>query len=361
MVRAEPPRPADDPQSGPGRDEVVRVLHRVAFLLERRQESEYRSRAYRAAGTTVRDLDDATWAARVRDGRWRDLPGVGERTAGVISTALAGQVPGVLAELEADLAERESGATEAGRALRARLRGDLHAHTDASDGGAPLEDMALAAIEVGHEYLAVTDHSPRLTVANGLSPERLARQVDRIRELDPTLRRGGLALLAGIEVDVLEDGTLDQTPEMLDRLDVVVASVHSRLRMDRAAMTRRMVAAVRQPWTDVLGHCTGRRVRGRARPPSEFDPEVVFAACAQEGVAVEVNSRPDRQDPPHELIEVAAAAGCLFAIDSDAHAPGQLDWLVDGCDRLAAHDVDPDRVVTTWPLGRLLEWTGRRR
>lgn len=348
--------------TGPaGRDDVVGVLHRIAFLLERGRESPYRSRAYRAAGDRLAGLDADDWARRVREDRWTDLPGVGERTAAVVRQVLAGEVPAVLADLEAS-ADPSSAATPAGQALRALVRGDLHAHTEASDGSASLAAMALAAVELGHEYLAITDHSPRLTVANGLSPERLRAQVAAIERLNTGLAEHADArfrLLAGIEVDVLDDGSLDQERELLDRLDVVVASVHSKLRMDRAAMTRRMVAAVRDPATDVLGHCTGRRVLGRERPPSEFDPEVVFAACAEHGVAVEVNSRPDRQDPPDELIALAVDAGCLFSVDSDAHAPGQLDWLADGCDRLAAHGVDPDRVVTTWPVERLLAWTGR--
>lgn len=348
--------------AAPDRQAVVGALHRIAFLLERKQESAYRSRAYRAAGDVLRGLDDDAWRGHVRDGRWQDLPGIGERTAGVIATVLAGEEPRTLTQLEAELAERNRAATAEGQALRDRLRGDLHAHTDASDGSAPLADMALAAIEIGHEYQAITDHSPRLTVANGLSPARLRAQLDRIGSLNRSLATAAprpFRVLSGIEVDVLDDGALDQEPELLRRLDVVVASVHSKLRMERDAMTRRMVAAVRQPWTDVLGHCTGRRVLGRPRPPSEFDPHEVFAACADAQVAVEVNSRPDRQDPPEELLALAVEAGCLFTVDSDAHAPGQLDWLVDGCDRLAAHGVDPDRVVTTWPVERLLEWTGR--
>ncbi|EYR62029.1 hypothetical protein N866_12675 [Actinotalea ferrariae CF5-4] len=348
--------------AAPDRDDVVGVLHRIAFLMERKQESTYRSRAYRAAGDTLRGLDDDAWRGHVRDGRWQELPGIGDRTAGVVTTVLAGEEPRVLADLEAELAERNRAATPAGQALRDRLRGDLHAHTDESDGGAPLADMALAAVEIGHEYQAITDHSPRLTVANGLSPARLRAQLERIDRLNTALAASAprpFRVLSGIEVDVLDDGALDQEPELLRRLDVVVASVHSKLRMEREAMTRRMVAAVRQPWTDVLGHCTGQRVLGRPRPPSDFDPDAVFAACAEAQVAVEVNSRPDRQDPPDELLALAVEAGCLFTVDSDAHAPGQLDWLVDGCDRLAAHGVEPDRVVTTWPVERLLEWTGR--
>ncbi len=341
--------------AGATQHDVVRALHRIAQRLERRGESRFRSQAYRRAGDVVRALPSDAWAERAREVRFRDLPGVGGSTAEVIATVLAGQVPAVLAELDG----QARGRTEAGRALRAAVRGDLHAHTDASDGVAPLTDMAVAGVEAGHDYLAITDHSPRLTVANGLSPSRLRAQLELIEAANEVL--APFRLLRGIEVDILDDGSLDQEPDLLSRLDVVVASVHSKLRMDRAAMTRRMVAAVEQPWTDVLGHCTGRKVRGKQRPPSEFDAEAVFAACARHEVAVEVNCQPERQDPPDDLIAAAADAGCLFSVDTDAHAPGELEWLEDGCERLAAHGVDPERVVTTWPVERLLAWTSRRR
>jgi len=343
------------PDAAASRDAVVRTLHRIAFLLERDQASRYKASAYRRAGDTVRGLADAEWDARARSSTWRDLPGVGESTATVIAAVLDGDVPDVLTRLEA----QARSASAAGQALRDLVRGDLHSHTEASDGVAPLTQMAVAAVEAGHEYLAVTDHSPRLTVANGLSPARLREQLVLIERANEVL--APFRLLKGIEVDILDDGALDQEPDLLSALDVRVASVHSKLRMERAPMTRRMVAAVEQPWTDVLGHCTGRKVRGRERPQSEFDAEAVFAACAEHGVAVEVNCQPERQDPPDDLIDVAAAAGCLFSIDTDAHAPGELEWLIDGCERLAAHGVDVDRVVTTWPVDRLLEWTSRRR
>ncbi len=148
---------------------------------------------------------------------------------------------------------------------------------------------------------------------------------------------------------------------MLDRLDVVVASVHSKLRMERAPMTRRMLAAVRNPRTNVLGHCTGRLVKGGrgTRPQSEFDAEAVFAECRDHDVAVEINSRPERQDPPDDLLRLAIAAGCLFSIDSDAHAPGQLDFLDYGATRAHALGVPLERVVNTWPLDELLAWAGK--
>jgi putative hydrolase len=217
--------------------------------------------------------------------------------------------------------------------------------------------MAEAARAIGHEYLVLTDHSPRLTVANGLSAERLEKQLDVVAELNEEL--APFRILTGIEVDILEDGTLDQKPSLLARLDVVVASVHSKLRMPAAEMTPRMVAAISNPHMDVLGHCTGRLVTGGRgkRPESEFDAEVVFAACAQFGVAVEINSRPERLDPPKRLLRLAVEAGCLTSIDTDAHAPGQLDWQPYGCERAARCAVPVESVVNSWPAEQLLAWT----
>jgi putative hydrolase len=220
--------------------------------------------------------------------------------------------------------------------------------------------MVAAAIGVGHDYLVLSDHSPRLQVAHGLSVERLRDQLKVVDGINERLD-GSFRLLKGIEVDILEDGGLDQTDEMLGRLDVVVASVHSKLRMDRAAMTRRMVTAVRHPRTNVLGHVTGRLITGGrgTRPPSEFDADAVFGACAEHGVAVEINSRPERADPPDDLLARALDLGCLFSIDSDAHAPGQLDFVDYGCARAQAAGIDPDRIVNTWDKNRLLEWASR--
>jgi len=218
--------------------------------------------------------------------------------------------------------------------------------------------MAFTAIELGHDYLVLTDHSPRLTVAHGLSAERLGRQLGVVDAVNDHLAGSGFTLLKGIEVDILDDGSLDQTEEMLRRLDVRVASVHSKLKMDAAAMTQRMVAAVRDPLTNVLGHCTGRLVTGNrgTRPGSQFDARAVFEACAESGTAVEINARPERRDPPTRLLELARDIGCLFSIDSDAHAPGQLDFQVYGCERAEEAGIDPDRIVNTWTRERLLAW-----
>jgi putative hydrolase len=171
-----------------------------------------------------------------------------------------------------------------------------------------------------------------------------------------------MRILTGIEVDILDDGSLDQEPELLERLDVVVASVHSKLSMDAASMTRRMVRAVSEGQADVLGHCTGRLVEGNRgkRPESKFDAEKVFNACRDHGTAVEINSRPERRDPPTRLLKLALEIGCDFSIDTDAHAPGQLDFLGYGAQRATDNEVPVERIVNTWPVEKLLEWTAGR-
>ncbi|KHL15614.1 putative hydrolase [Mumia flava] len=333
------------------------ALREIAFWLERAREQPRRPMAYRKAADVVDGLDDARREDLAQSGSWTDLPGIGPSTAAVIAQAVAGRVPDKLAALRDEAEPGEGDDTS----LRAALRGDLHTHTTWSDGGAALEEMVATAVRLGHEYYAITDHSPRLTVANGLSPERLHRQLDVIERLNAEV--APFRILTGIEVDILEDGSLDQDPELLDRLDVVVASVHSRLRDPSDTMTRRMVTAIANPRVDVLGHATGRLVEGSrgTRPPSEFDAEIVFEACKQFRTAVEINSRPERRDPPAALIDIAVERGCVFSIDTDAHAPGQLAWQGRGCVRAERAGIGPDRVVNAWPVEDLLAWSAQRR
>ena len=215
--------------------------------------------------------------------------------------------------------------------------------------------MAEAARELGHAYWALTDHSPRLTVAHGLNPERLRAQLDIVGELNEEL--APFRILSGIEVDILEDGALDQDEDLLAELDVVVASVHSKLRMDAPEMTARMLRAIESPHTDILGHCTGRIVVGRGRPQSTFDAEAVFEACARTGTAVEINSRPERLDPPDDLLSLALSLGCVVVVDTDAHAPGQLEWQRFGCEKAVATGVPAERIMNTRPMDEFLAWT----
>ena len=343
--------------TGTGPDPVQRAtaaLAQAVYLLDRAPAPAQKVRAFQRAATVIGELEPDELESRVAGSTLTELPGIGPSTASVVADAVKG-VPSAYLE---DLDRRSARPPGVGATLREAIRSDLHCHTTWSDGGAPVAEMVATAVSLGHEHLAITDHSPRLTVAHGLSLERLGRQLDEIEEL-----RGEVApfrILTGMEVDILADGTLDLPEEALERLDVVVASVHSKLRMDADEMTRRMLPAVASPHVDVLGHCTGRRVTGTQRPPSSFDADAVFAACAESETAVEINCRPERRDPPGELIDLAARRGCLFAINTDAHAPGQMEWQNWGCDIATEHGLEPQRIINTWSTGDLLGWAGSR-
>jgi putative hydrolase len=330
-------------------------LRAIAFCLERALEPSYRVRAFRTAAAVVDGLPREELEQRAEAGTLEQLKGIGKVTELVITESLAGAEPNYLRRVQG------LGATPVGEgaaALRAALRGDCHVHSDWSDGGSPIDEMARAARDLGHSWMVLTDHSPRLKVARGLTAERLRQQLDVVRDLNEEL--APFRVLTGVEVDINVDGTLDQEPALLAELDLVVASVHSELRMPGPEMTARMVAAISNPHTDVLGHCTGRMVAGgKTRPESEFDAEIVFAACARFDVAVEVNSRPERQDPPKRLLRLALEAGCKVAIDTDAHAPGQLAWQELGCERAHRTGVTAEDVVNAWSADDLLAWTAR--
>ncbi|MDP9269680.1 MAG: PHP domain-containing protein [Chloroflexota bacterium] len=335
------------PERDPGAD-----LRRIAFLLEAASEPSYRVRAFRGAAATVARLDVRELHDRARHGTLHELPGIGEVLERTIAESLRGEEPVYLRRLEATGGRPVA---EGAGELLAALRGDCHVHSDWSDGRSPIREMAESARDLGHEYMVLTDHSPRLRVANGLSAARLRDQLEEVATLNAEL--APFRILTGIEVDIEPDGSLDQEPELLARLDVVVGSVHSELRMDGRFMTRRLVTALANPHLDILGHVTGRMVTGkRRRPPSAFDPEIVFAAALRFDKAVEINSRPERLDPPKRLLRLAVESGCRFSIDSDAHAPGQLAWLPNGCERAFLCGIEPQMVVNAGSAETLVTW-----
>ncbi len=338
--------------------EPIQALERVAYLQDRGLVPSQKTAAFLKAADVVRSLPEGELDRRLADGTLTELPGIGKSTAAVITEAAAGITPQRITGLE----ESTQIPLGPGADIRAAIKGDLHSHSTWSDGGASVETMARAAMALGHEYLVVTDHSPRLTVAHGLNRDRLLAQLDEIADLNERL--APFRILTGIEVDILTDGALDQDPDLLDQLDLVVASVHSKLKMERREMTERMVLAIANPHVDVLGHCTGRKVKGFGadqvviRPEATFDPEIVFAACSRFDTAVEINCRPERQDPPPELLDLALEWNCKISIDTDAHAPGQLEFQNYGCDKAAEHGVDPGQIINTWSAEELLAWTG---
>jgi histidinol phosphatase-like PHP family hydrolase len=331
--------------------EPVEALERIAEVLQRVRNARPKVQAFKRAADAIRDVPREELEALAAAGTLTDLPGIGASTAKVIEQALAGETPEYLHDLDAGATPP----TELAEPVRRALRGDLHLHSDWSDGGHTIEAMARHAIELGHDYIALTDHSPRLSVAHGLEPDRLREQLDVVARLNEEL--APFRILTGIEVDILDDGALDQERELLEQLDVVVASVHSKLSMEPKAMTERMVAALASPHVDILGHCTGRMVVGRGRDESTFDAELVFAAAAHLDKAIEINARPERLDPPMRLLQQVVDAGCKVSIDSDAHATWQLDWQPYGCHRAADAGVPLERIVNTWPADDLLAWT----
>jgi len=326
------------------------ALDLVIHCLDRAHTGGFKVKAFVRARDVVRSTDPAEIAERAANDTLTKLDGIGDATARVITEALAGGVPSYLTKLEETT---QVPITPEGQRYRDALRGDCHLHSTWSDGGAEIEEMAATARGLGHEYMVLTDHSPRLTIAHGLNRERLEQQLDDIAELNAGF--DDFRILTGMEVDIWEDGSLDLDDDLLERLDVVVASVHSKLRMERHQMTERMVLAVANPHVDILGHCTGRLI-GK-RPESTFDADYVFAACKQFDTAVEINCRPERLDPPRQLIDVAVAYDCWFSIDTDAHATGQLEWQPHGCNRAAEREVPIDKVINTMTAEDLLAWT----
>ncbi len=345
------------------------AIDRVIYCLDRSLAPVQKTRAFSKGRAILAAIEPAELRQLAESNSLTKLDGIGKSLASVASAALLGQPNTYLEELEA----RTKIEIEGGLDLRQQYRGDCHSHSTWSDGGASILTMALAARDLGHSYLVLTDHSARLTIAHGLSEERLEKQLAEIQSINEGLAAqeteqplaqpdGPFRILSGMEVDILEDGTLDLSDEMLSKLDIVVASAHSKLAQPSDVMTKRLVRAVANPHVDILGHCTNRKVipdqrarrGGGTRKQSTFDPDYVFAACAKYRTAVEINCRPERQDPPDDLLDIALGWDCEIAINSDAHAPGQLEWINYGCEKAEQHHIDPDRILNLLSADELI-------
>jgi putative hydrolase len=325
---------------------VLDELRRIAYLLERKLAPSYRVEAFRRAERSLQEKDIAALATR---GELRQVKGVGERIEGIVREVLRQGYSDYRVKLEEELGP------QAVDSLRAALKGDLHVHTLASDGGATMLEMVETAIALGHDYVAITDHSQSLKIARGLSIERLEEQFQLVEQVQAEVG-GRIRVLIGSECDILPDGSLDYPDDVLARLDIVVGSVHSKLRIPADEMTERLLTVMQNPYLDVLGHPTGRM---SGAPRSHYDHALVFAAAAHFGVALEINSRPERLDLQPDLVELAASLGCDFAINTDAHAQGQLDWQGYGTSIAQAAGLPPERIINTRDAEELLARRGR--
>lgn len=323
-------------------DEAAATVSEIAYLLRHKGDA-YRARAFtRVASALIRDRPDLD-ALRAH-GALETVDGVGAGIARTLAELVDTGRSSYLERLREELQQArpaEAPSFELSPLVSMGYCGDLHSHTDWSDGHATVIEMARAAAGRGYQYLAITDHSPRITVVNGLGPERLAAQRQQIEQAARELE--GITILQGIEVDINEDGTLDLPDETLASLDLVIASPHVKLRMEPAAMTERMLRAVQHPHVDVIGHPTGRRPG--TRPGAEYDFQAVFETAARHGVVVEIDCDPARMDLSPELARVAADAGCRFSVDSDAHTPDQFVYVDLGIWIARRAGIDTDRIV----------------
>ena len=303
-------------------DEAAAYLAEIAYHL-RGKEDQHRARAFsKVAASLLRDRPDLE--ALNRAGKLESLPGVGAGIAKVLRELVSENHSAYLERLREDSGEPAAVPAQLTPLVEQGYQGDLHCHTDWSDGGATVLEMALAAQARGYRYLGITDHSPRITVVNGLGPDRLAAQRRVIDEAQQRLG-DGFTIFQGIEVDILPDGTLDLDDDTLAGLDLVIASPHLQLRMEPSQMTERMLQAVEHPHVDVIGHPTGRRPGSRAGATYDFDK--VFATAASNGVLLEMDCDPARMDLSPELARQALALGCRFALDSDAHYVDQFVYV----------------------------------
>ena len=329
--------------------EIAAALEELGTLYERDGADRYRVRAYRTAARAIRDHPGSV-AELAAAGRVKEIPGIGKTLEEKIrtlletgdipsATKLRGKLPAATAELDSFLAENPA----EGLVELSDIRGDLHTHTTLSDGRNTLEEMAQAAQARGYSYMAITDHSASHGFGDNVTAERLRERIEEIREWNAAKR--GLRLLAGSEVNIGLDGSLDYPEDLLVELDWVIASVHTSFSISEERMTTRIIAAIENPHVDCIGHLTGRLI-GR-REPYAVDVGAVVTAAAKAGTMLEINGNPNRRDLREENAKLAAEAGVMIVLNTDAHGIETLDNMSYAVIVARGAGLSPDQVANT--------------
>ena len=325
---------------------AAQALSEIGYLLRQDEKERFRAKAFSAAAWAIA-VERPDLEALKRKEALTSIPGVGEGIARVITDLLSSGESRYLNRLRE---QAKQPAREDESALDfADYRGDLHSHTEWSDGRATMLEMAEGARALGYSYLGVSDHSPRITVVHGLNAERLLAQSREMAEVQKQV--DGVTLLHGIEVDILEDGSLDLPDAVLEILDVVIASPHVKLRQEPAAMTERMMRAVSNKHVDVIGHPTGRRPG--SREGATYDFELVFREAARNGIALEIDCDPARMDLSPEMARLALELGCTFAVNADAHAPAEFAYVPMALWMARRAGIPKSRILNFRPLDEL--------
>jgi putative hydrolase len=325
---------------------AAQALSEIGYLLRQDPNERFRAKAFSGAAWSIA-LQRPDVEGLFRRNELTSLEGVGAGIAKVLSDLIENGHSRYLERLREQMKQP---ALDAESALDvAAYQGDVHSHTRWSDGRATMLEMAEGARALGYRYLGITDHSPRITVVNGLNAERLLAQSNEMAEVQKLVPE--VTLLQGIEVDILEDGSLDLPDAVLEILDVVIASPHVKLRQEPSAMTQRMLRAVSHPHVDVIGHPTGRRPG--AREGATYDFEAVFQEAAEHGVALEIDCDPARMDLSPEMARLAYELGCSFTVDADAHAPAEFAYVPMGLWMARRAGIPEDRILNFLPVEKL--------